>query len=173
TAGALNLSGVIHAPDLGEVRFDRAATLRRPRVFFLSQDPEGTEAHLLQMLASAQFDIEKSNNPVKANLDDFQVVVFNNWDLDSLPADRKDQIERFVKQGGGLLVIGGEHNIYNDKKNVEDALDRTLPAKLAPPRSPDGTTVVLIIDKSSSMEGKKIELARQSAIGVIENLRPI
>jgi Ca-activated chloride channel homolog len=182
TAGALNLSGVIRAPDqspaqtgrtVDEVRFDRAATLRRPRVLYLSQDPEGTEAHLLQMLASAQFDIEKSNNPLKANLEDFQVVVFNNWDLDSLPADRKDQIERFVKQGGGLLVIGGEHNIYNDKKNVEDALDRTLPAKLAPPRSPEGTAVVLVIDKSSSMEGKKIELARQSAIGVIENLRPI
>src|SRR6202022_4729391 len=48
-----------------------------------------------------------------------------------------------------------------------------MPAKLAPPRSPEGTAVVLIIDKSSSMEGKKIELARQSAIGVIENLRPI
>jgi len=33
--------------------------------------------------------------------------------------------------------------------------------------------VVLIIDKSSSMEGKKIELARQAAIGVVDNLRPI
>jgi len=32
---------------------------------------------------------------------------------------------------------------------------------------------VLIIDKSSSMEGKKMELARVAAIGVIENLRPI
>ena len=52
-------------------------------------------------------------------------------------------------------------------------LDRTLPAKLAPPRSPEGTAVVLIIDKSSSMEGKKIELARLAAIGVVDNLRPI
>ncbi len=33
--------------------------------------------------------------------------------------------------------------------------------------------MVLIIDKSSSMEGKKMELARQAAIGVVENLRPI
>jgi len=33
--------------------------------------------------------------------------------------------------------------------------------------------VILIIDKSSSMEGKKIELARMAAIGVIENLRPV
>jgi Ca-activated chloride channel homolog len=32
--------------------------------------------------------------------------------------------------------------------------------------------VVLIIDKSSSMEGKKIELARLAAIGVVENLKP-
>jgi Ca-activated chloride channel family protein len=31
---------------------------------------------------------------------------------------------------------------------------------------------VLIMDKSSSMEGRKMELARLSAIGVIENLRP-
>ncbi len=33
--------------------------------------------------------------------------------------------------------------------------------------------MILIIDKSSSMEGKKIELARQAASGVVENLRPI
>ena len=32
--------------------------------------------------------------------------------------------------------------------------------------------MVLIIDKSSSMEGKKIELARLAAIGVVENLKP-
>ena len=56
---------------------------------------------------------------------------------------------------------------------ARDALERTLPAKLAPPRSPEGTCVVLIVDKSSSMEGRKIELARLASIGVVENLRPI
>ena len=173
TAGALNVSVKIFAQEAGSVQFDRALTLRRPRVLYLSQDPEGTEAHLLQMLAAAQFDIERTSNPLKATLNDYQVVVFNNWDLEALPLERKDEVERFVKQGGGLLVIGGEHNVYADTKKVEDALDRALPAKLAPPRSPEGTSVVLIIDKSSSMEGKKIELARQSAIGVIDNLRPI
>jgi Ca-activated chloride channel family protein len=70
-------------------------------------------------------------------------------------------------------VIGGERNVYVDHKGVEDPLSRALPADLAPPRSPEGTCVVLIIDKSSSMEGRKIELARLAAIGVIENLRPI
>jgi Mg-chelatase subunit ChlD len=127
----------------------------------------------MQTLAAAQFDVDRTADPAHGALADYQLVVLNNLDMEALPAARKDEIEKFVQQGGGLLVIAGERNIYAENKTVEDALDRTLPAKLAPPRSPEGTGVVLIIDKSSSMEGKKIELARQAAIGVVENLRPI
>jgi Ca-activated chloride channel family protein len=172
-AGALSLTGVIQAKGLGEIRFDRAVTLRRPKVLYISQDPAGTEAHLLQTLAAAQFDVDRTVDPGHGTLADYQLVVLNNPDMEALPAARKDEIEKFVQQGGGLLVIAGERNIYAEDKKVEDALDRSLPAKLAPPRSPEGTAVVLIIDKSSSMEGKKIELARQAASGVVENLRPI
>jgi uncharacterized protein YegL len=88
------------------------------------------------------------------------------------PAD-KQRVEEYVQRGGGALWIAGEHNVYVDhKQEPEDPLSRTFPAKLAPPRSPEGTAVILIIDKSSSMEGKKIELARVAAIGVVDNLRP-
>jgi len=174
TAGALNLALSIKAPDLNaDVNIAQAVMLRRPRVLYLSQDPQGSEAHLMQALNAAQFDVERTNDPSHGKLSDFQLVVFNNWDLESLPLTRKEEIEAFVKQGGGMLVIGGEHNVYDDKKKTEDALDRAMPAKLAPPRSPEGTAVVLIIDKSSSMEGKKIELARLAALGVVDNLRPI
>jgi uncharacterized membrane protein len=131
------------------------------------------ETHLTGALEAAQFEIAKARDLPVQPFDEFQVVVFNNWDLEAVPSSRKEDLERYVRQGGGLLVIGGEKNVYVDKKNVEDALDRTLPAKLAPPRSPEGTCVVLIVDKSSSMEGKKMELARIAAIGVVENLRPI
>ncbi|HYL37162.1 MAG TPA: VWA domain-containing protein [Bryobacteraceae bacterium] len=172
-AGALNLAGTIRADSLGEIRFDRAMTLRRPKVLYVSQDPEGTETHLMQTLAAAQFDVERTNDPMHGTLSDYQLAVLNNLDLEALPESRKEELETFVKQGGGLLVIAGERNIYNDTKTAEDALDRAMPAKLAPPRSPEGTAVVLIVDKSSSMEGRKIELARLAAIGVVENLRPI
>jgi Mg-chelatase subunit ChlD len=171
--GALNLSGVIRAGPSGEIRFDRAVTLRRPKVLYISQDPAGTEAHLMQTLAAAQFEVERTSDPLHGTLANYQLVVLNNLDLEALASSRKDEIEKFVQQGGGLLVIGGERNVYADSKTVEDALDRTLPATLAPPRSPEGTAVVLIIDKSSSMEGKKIELARLAAIGVVDNLRAI
>ena len=172
--GAIDLAGVIRAEGLGETRFTQAMTLRRPKLLYISQDPPGSEENLLATLRSAQFDIEISQDAVTPKLDDYQLAVFNNWDLESLPESRKTQLEDYVKQGGGLLIIGGERNIYLERKRTEeDPLERAMPAKLAPPRSPEGTCVVMIIDKSSSMEGRKMELARLAAIGVVENLRPV
>ncbi len=171
--GALDLSIALRSPGAGEVRYNQAVMLRRPKVLYLSQDSTAVNAHLSATLAAAQFDVQRVADFPNASLSDYQLVIFDNWDLENIPAPRKEDIEKYVKQGGGVLVIGGERNMYLEGKKVEDALDRALPAKLAPPRSPEGTAVVLIIDKSSSMEGRKMELARLAAIGVVDNLRPI
>ncbi len=172
TPGALDLSIAIRSNG-GEVRYDQAVMLKRPKVLYVSQDSGSTDTHLPAALTAAQFDIDRVNDFTRADLTPYQLIIFNNWDLEAIAPSRKDELEQFVKQGGGLLVIGGERNVYAEGKKEEDALDRALPAKLAPPRSPEGTAVVIIIDKSSSMEGRKIELARLAAIGVVENLRPI
>jgi Ca-activated chloride channel homolog len=172
SVGAIALAGKISAGSLGEARFEDAVTLRRPRVLFISHDPPDSELHLRRVLEANQFEIDRAPDGVPNKLDSYQLIVFNNWNAESVPADRKAAVEDYVKKGGGLAWIAGEHNVYTDKKlQEEDPLERTLPARLAPPRSPEGTAVVLIIDKSSSMEGRKIELARLAAIGVVENLR--
>jgi Ca-activated chloride channel family protein len=172
-AGAVALGGKISAPGLGETGFENAVTLRRPRAVLISRDPQTAEQHLTHTLEANQFDVERAPGGVPEKLDDYQLAIFNNWDIQAVTPQRKEAIEQFVKKGGGLLWIAGEHNVYVEKKGEEDPLERSLPAKLAPPRTPEGTSVVLIIDKSSSMEGKKMELARLAAIGVVENLRPI
>jgi Ca-activated chloride channel family protein len=172
--GAIALAGRIAAPGLGEAVFEDAITLRAPRALMVSRDPAQSEEHVVRVLEANQFTVDRVSGGVPEKLDPFQLVLINNWDMESIPLARKASLEDFVKKGGGLIWIAGEHNVYVDKKGrEEDALERTLPAKLAPPRTPEGTAVVLIIDKSSSMEGRKIELARQAAVGVVENLRPI
>ncbi|MBZ5586057.1 MAG: VWA domain-containing protein, partial [Acidobacteriia bacterium] len=171
SVGAIALEGKIGASGLGEIRFDDAVPLRRPRVLFLSRDPAAGEQHLVRALEANQFEVVRAN-ALPDKLQDYQVVIFNNWDTDSVPPARKAAVEQFVKDGGGLLWVAGERNVYVEKK-TEDPLERTLPAKLAPPRSLEGAAVVLIVDKSSSMEGRKIELARLAAAGVVQNLRPI
>lgn len=171
TVGAVELTGTIKTNDGGQVRFAQAVSLRKPRLLYLSQDAPGNETPLFTALKAAQFDISTDNEFGKGSMSDYQIVAVNNWDLNDIKKENQAALESYVKQGGGLIVIGGENNVYIEK-TVEDPLTRALPAKLAPPRSPEGTCLVLIIDKSSSMEGKKMELARLSAIGVIENLRP-
>jgi Mg-chelatase subunit ChlD len=172
TSGAIDISGVIRAQDGSEVRFEQVVSVRRPRVLFVSQDSPAVDSHLMSILEAGRFQIDRAENANTAKLSDYQLVIFNNHNLEAIPPVRKQELETFVKEGGGLLVIGGEQNVYVEGKKEEDPLERALPAKLAPPRSPEGTMVVLIIDKSSSMEGRKMELARVAAIGVIENLRP-
>jgi Mg-chelatase subunit ChlD len=171
--GAIDLAGVIRAEGLGEAHFEQAVTMRRPRVLLVSRDPASAESHLMRTLEANQFEVERAASGLPDTLDTYQLIVINNWDLEAFPPSRKAAIENFVKQGGGLAWIAGERNQYREKEGPEDPLERTLPAKLAPPRTPEGTCVVLIVDKSSSMEGKKMELARLAAIGVIDNLRPV
>lgn len=172
TSGAASISGTIRADGLGGVDFEHAIQLRRAKVLYVSQDPPGSETNLLQAFGEADFDLTRDVSLIEKDLSGIQLVILNNLDLNTLPAVKKNRLEEYVKNGGGLLLIGGERQAYKDDKQM-DALDRALPAKLAPPKTPEGTCVALIVDKSSSMEGRKIELARLSAIGVIEHLRPI
>jgi len=172
-AGAIDVAGSIKAGDLGEVRFQRALMVRKPRILYVSQDPDAVEQHLMGVFEASRFQVDRVPDISTARLTDYQLVVFNNHNLEGIPPARKLDVETYVKEGGGVLVIGGEQNVYVEGKKEEDPLERALPAKLAPPRSPEGTMVVLIMDKSSSMEGRKMELARAASIGVIENLRPV
>ena len=173
TAGAVALSGRLNAGQLGVVSFQYALTVRRPHVLLMSNDPAGADDHLVQVLSSNQFDVEHTAGALPPDLSAYQLVIYNNWDMQNIAKPEQTRLELFEQQGGGLLWIAGEHNIYVEKKNEpEDPLARALPARLAPPRTPEGTCVILIIDKSSSMEGKKMELAKQASVGVVENLRP-
>lgn len=173
TPGALDLTVAVRTKGAGEVQVDQAVMLRRPKALYVSTDTPAIDNALPGALAAAQFEVTRVDNITSTNFADYQLLVLNNWDLEGIPAPRKADLEKYVKQGGGLLVIGGERNVYDLKKKTEDALDRALPAKLLPPQSAEGTVVVLIMDKSSSMEGQKMELSRAAATGLVSNLRPI
>ena len=119
--------GSIAAGELGEARFEDSVTLRSPRVLLVSHDPPSSEEHILRALQANQFEVQQATGGVPAKLDDFQLVAINNWDMESIPLAAKAALEDYVKKGGGLIWIAGEHNVYVDKKGKpEDALERTL-----------------------------------------------
>lgn len=172
SSGATAISGRVTSSTLGALPFEQAIELKQARVLFISQDPSGVDENFLQVLKDADLEITRDTKLIDKGLNGIQLVVLNNVDLNAFNGGQKQKLAAYVQNGGGLLLIGGERQVYKPDKQL-DALDRVLPAKLAPPQTPQGTSVALIIDKSSSMEGRKIELARLSAIGVIDHLRPM
>lgn len=168
-AGAISVTGSLATPDFGSADFNQIVQLRRAEILYISQDPPGTSTNLLNALKSAGFSISTDSGLVDRSLDNVSLVILNNIDFTTIPSERKSRLANYVASGGGLLVIGGEKQEYKRDRQL-DVLDAVLPAKLAPPHTPEGICVALVIDKSSSMEGRKIQLARLSAVGVVDHL---
>ena len=123
SSGATSISGRIKAGDLGEAPFEHAIELRRARILFLSQDPVGSDVDLLKAFAEAEFEVTRDASLIDRALTTVQLVILNNLDLNTISAERKRAIEAYVKNGGGLLLIGGERQLYKEDKRL-DALDQ-------------------------------------------------
>ena len=175
--GATLVEGTLAAGESGEIRFAGSVSIRTPRAILVSSDSDEQNASLGDVARAAGFELDRASGPsVLAGTGelDYDVILCSNEDFEAWPGGVKERLADFVRDGGGFFLIAGEKNLYRDREDEdEDALQDMLPATLAPPRTPEGTAVVLVVDKSSSMEGKKMHLARQSALGVVENLRPI
>ena len=173
TEGAVLVRAEISAGELGEVAFEQPISFVRPRALLVSGDAPDRDRHLMELFRAAGFEVERTNQDPDSDLTPYDLVIANNQNPNLWPAERKARLEEFVREGGGFLLIAGENTAYVESRQKDpDPVTRLLPARVAPPRTPEGSAVVLILDKSSSMEGQKMRLARQSAIGVVEKLQP-
>ena len=118
TPGALDLSIAVRTNGAGELHVDQAVMLRRPKALYVSVDPPNIDNALPGALTAAQFEVTRTDGIENTNFADYQLIVLNNWDLEKIAAPRKADLEKYVKQGGGLLVVGGERNVYDLKKKT-------------------------------------------------------
>jgi Mg-chelatase subunit ChlD len=105
--------------------------------------------------------------PQARELDSIDLVVLAGAPLlgpDALPPGRAKELERFVREGGGLLALGGTSS-YALGGWQDSELEAALPVRMDPPSRGEQPSVALVIaiDKSGSMRGPKIELAKLAA----------
>jgi len=154
-----------------QVLFSQAVSVRRPRVLYVTGSHE-TSAPLLATLKRAQVDVETAAAfPVNRGARDWDAVLLDNYPDHDLSPEEDAALEKYVYSGGGLIFIAGDSNakLAQDPKTP---LEKMLPVRAAPPPEKP-TAVVLVLDKSGSMSGPKIEMAREAARASIKTLRPI
>lgn len=153
-----------------------------PRVLLLSGNHE-SQRFLSKVLRIQGYTIVESPPEQSAmsltELSSFDLVVLDNVAAFQLSHAKMENIEKYVRDlGGGLLVIGGSQS-YGAGGYYRTPLERVLPVDMRPPARLDMPHVALlfVLDKSGSMgaghEGStKLDLAKAAAIAAADIMNP-
>lgn len=106
------------------------------------------------------------------NMLKYKSIIMCNVSADNLSDDFLDNIPNYVKNfGGGLVTIGGEQS-YALGGYYKTPLETVLPVNMSMSgmKNKPKMAMMLVIDKSGSMSGNNLRLAKEAAIRTVEVL---
>ncbi|MGD0517340.1 MAG: VWA domain-containing protein [Thermoguttaceae bacterium] len=106
-------------------------------------------------------------------LQNYDLLVLSNVPAISLSQRQMEAIQNYVRLGGGLIVLGGDHALTpGGYRNT--VLEEILPLVCEPnaDRPKPTLAMVLVLDCSGSMEGEKMRLVKLATRQAVEALGP-
>ena len=102
----------------------------------------------------------------------FDAVLLSDVPATDLSVRQMELLRTYVADlGGGLIMLGGDES-FGMGGYYRTALDEILPVRMRAEKKTDmpSLALMLVIDRSGSMQGEKIELAKEAAIAALEVL---
>lgn len=147
----------------------------KPRVLYIEGEARARQ-YLERALRDQQFDLETrgaSGLPKSIEeLESFDLVLISDVPASDMSTEQMQLLDQYVKQlGGGLIVAGGESS-FGPGGYYGSYLERVLPVDFQPKkkRQTPSLALSLVIDKSGSMAGERIELAKEAAKQTVQIL---
>ncbi len=147
----------------------------RPQVLFVEGGPQGT-SYLASALTAQGMDVSVataenlSRDPrLLAGKD---VVILSDVRADSLGNDAVQRLRAFVRDLGGGLIFAAGQNTYGQEGFHKSEIEQLLPVTFEAKRKHEDLDLVLLVDRSSSMRGQKIEVAKSAALATLDLLDP-
>jgi Ca-activated chloride channel homolog len=129
--------------------------------------------HLRTALEVGGFDVTTPQGArVPADLDAlraFDAIILSDIEASTLGPDAMRAIDAYVSQGGGLLVAGGEA-VYGRDGYAGTPIEGALPISFEVKEPPGEVALVLMLDRSWSMVGQTLELAKEASKAAIDVL---
>ena len=153
-----------------------------PRVLLLSGEKESQRflSRVLKVQGYSVVEATPDSHPLSlTELSSFDLLVLDNVPAFQLTQAKMENMEKYVRDlGGGLLVIGGSRS-YGAGGYFRTPLERLLPVDMRPPARLDLPHIALlfVLDKSGSMGagpegGTKLDLAKAAAIAAADVMNP-
>jgi uncharacterized membrane protein len=97
-----------------------------------------------------------------AALNAYDALILSDVAAQSLSTAQMQAVESWVRDlGGGLLFASGE-NVFGEKGYSQTAIEKVLPVELQVQEKRKDLALVVALDRSYSMKGRKMELAKEA-----------
>jgi uncharacterized membrane protein len=163
--------------------FTRAVTvLGRPRVLYVEGESR-SRLYLERALDRERNDLANFDLEVRgafgfpATLDEmrnFDLIILSDVEASNISRAAMANIQRYVRElGGGFLMVGGEDS-FGPGGYDNTPLEELSPVLFDMQRQRDlpSLAILLVIDRSGSMDGLKLEMAKDAARAVVDLLGP-
>lgn len=148
----------------------------RPQVLYIEGQPQ-RGSYLVSALSAQQFDVDL--RPASAmpgslrELERYDFLILSDVPREAISDASQDLIEKYVRDlGGGFLFAGGEAG-YGLGGWGHSTLERLLPVRMDAERRKEmpGVAMALVIDRSGSMTGLPMEMAKAACRATVETLQ--
>ena len=147
----------------------------KPKVLLIDEN-EAQARYLTRALEDAKIRVDVRNGlgvPNElADLQNYELVIFSNVPANRLTQNQMELIRTYVQDlGGGFMMLGSE-NSFGLGGYYKTPIETILPVQTDTEKKKEtpSLAIVLVIDKSGSMGGIKIELAKAAARATVELL---
>jgi Mg-chelatase subunit ChlD len=147
----------------------------RPKTLYLYGDDRPSSG-IVRVLGEGSFAADL--RPVAAvptslaGFQNYDLVVFDNVPASALTTTQMKMIQAYVRDlGGGFVMIGGEHS-FGPGGYYKTPIEETLPVSLdvRQKKHLPSLALALVIDKSGSMAGVKMQLTQEAASATVDFL---
>jgi Mg-chelatase subunit ChlD len=150
-----------------------AAVVGMPVVLYVDGNP-ARASYLSSALAAQQINVD-TFDPLPTTLreaEKYDFIVLSDVPAEKVSLTQQETIEQYVRDlGGGFLFAGGE-NGYGLGGWYHTTIERILPVRMDAEKRRDEPEVAmaLVIDRSGSMTGLPLEMAKQAAKATADTL---
>ena len=100
----------------------------------------------------------------------YDALILSDTPAKALAADRMQAIESYVRDfGGGLLFASGE-NVHGEQGYSDTAVEKVLPVQFRAQEKRKDLALVIALDRSYSMKGRKMEMAKEATRAALDLL---